>query len=48
MVNDLGYETTTNGYWNHGLQGAFYRHVPECVFNYVWVNLLAPDFMKDR
>lgn len=46
LLNDLGYETYTNGYWSHQLQGAFYQLVPESVFNYIWYNFIGPDFMN--
>lgn len=48
LLNQLGHESVTNGYWSHRLQGALYQLVPECVFNHIWCNYVAPEFMEDR
>lgn len=48
LINDLGYEKTTNGHWNHSLQSAFYHSVPEYLYNYVFLNFMGPDFIKER
>ena len=48
MLNDLGYDTTTNGHWSHGFQSKLYHVVPECLYNYAFLEWLGPEFMKER
>ena len=48
MLNDLGHEQVTNGHWTHSLQGSIYHSLPECFFNYAFLNFVGPDFMKER
>ena len=46
LLNDLGYESVSNGYWSHQLQGWLYGILPEEIFNYVWINYIGPDFIN--
>lgn len=48
LLNDLGHDKVTNGHWSHCLQGKLYHLVPECLFNYVFLKHLGPEFMRDR
>lgn len=48
LLNDLGFEKQTNGYWSHKLQSWLYSALPECVFNFIWMRYVAPDFMRER
>lgn len=48
LLNDLGYERTTNGHWSHSLQSSLYHLVPEWVFNNVFLHILGPQFMQER
>ena len=48
LLNDLGHDSITNGHWSHCLQGKLYHAVPECLFNYVFLNHLGPEFIKER
>lgn len=48
ILNDLGFQDASNGYWTHKLQAALSNAVPEKFFMFLWQKFIAPDFMKDR
>jgi 17beta-estradiol 17-dehydrogenase / very-long-chain 3-oxoacyl-CoA reductase len=48
LLNDLGHERVTNGHISHCLQGYLYHLLPECFFNYVFLNFVGPDFIRER
>lgn len=48
MMNVLGREPYSEGHWNHQLQSILYNSVPEGFFNYVFMNHVAPEFIRKR
>ena len=48
LLNDLGHERETNGHWSHSLQSVLYKSIPEGLNNYVFLNYMGPDFIKER
>jgi 17beta-estradiol 17-dehydrogenase / very-long-chain 3-oxoacyl-CoA reductase len=48
MCRVLGRRVYSEGHWNHQLQGVLYRWVPEWLFNYVFMNHVAPEFILKR
>jgi 17beta-estradiol 17-dehydrogenase / very-long-chain 3-oxoacyl-CoA reductase len=48
LLNDLGHDRMTNGHWTHKIQSSIYHFLPEPIFNFVWLNYIGPDFIKER
>lgn len=48
LLADLGYDRCSNGHWSHKLQGRLYHMIPEWIFNWVFLHVIGPDFMKER
>ena len=47
-LDDWGHDTITNGHINHKVQGFLYSLVPLGLFNFIWLGILAPQFLNER
>lgn len=47
-LDDWGQDMITNGHINHKVQGFLYSIVPMSLFNFVWLGVLAPQFINQR
>ena len=46
-LNDLGHQKKSYGHWRHRLQGYMYEKTPRWLFKHIYLEMVAPKFMKD-